>query len=51
MSFALWPGGRSHRLSNLLSAIYPAAQFLGSVLVNNLDLIFIPVVVRHVISP
>lgn len=32
---------RSHRQSNLLCAICPPAQLLSSVLVNNLDLIFI----------
>jgi hypothetical protein len=42
---------RSHRLSNLLLAIHPLAQFLSSVLMNNIDLIFITVVVRHVFSP
>ena len=42
---------RSHRLSNLLLAIHPLAQFLSSVLVNNIDLIFITVVVRHMFSP
>ena len=41
----------SHRLNKLLFAIHPAAQFLSSVLVNNLDLIFTTVVVRHVLSP
>jgi hypothetical protein len=43
---------RSHRLlSSLLLVIHPLAQFLSSVLVNNFDLIFITVVVRHVLSP
>jgi hypothetical protein len=43
---------RSHRLlSNLLLAIHPPAQFLSSVRVNNFDLIFITVVVRHMFLP
>jgi hypothetical protein len=42
---------RSHCLSNLLFAIHPLAQFLSSVLVNNSDLIFITVVVRHLFLP
>src|SRR5713101_2122502 len=50
VSVALWPVDRSHRLSHLLFAIHPSAQFLNSVLVNNFDLIFITVVVRHVFS-
>src|SRR5450755_2232808 len=44
-SFALCPVDRSHRLSKLLFAIHPLAQFLSSILVNNFDLIFITVVV------
>ena len=51
VSFALWPVDRSHRLNNLLRAIHQPAQFLSSVLVNNSDLIFIAVVVRHICSP
>jgi hypothetical protein len=51
VSFALRPIDRSHRLSNLLRAIHQPAQFLGSVLVNNSDLIYITVVVRHIFSP
>ncbi len=51
VSFASWPVDRSHRLSNLLLAIHPLAQFLSSVLVNNIDLIFITVAVRHMFSP
>ena len=47
----LCPVDRSHRLNNLLFAIYPPAQFLSSVLVNNFDLIFITVVMRHLSSP
>jgi hypothetical protein len=47
----LCPADRSHRLSKLLFGIHLPAQFLGSVLVNNSDLIFITVVVRHVSSP
>jgi hypothetical protein len=42
---------QSHRQSNLLFAIHPPAQFLSSVLVNNFELIFITVVVRHVLPP
>ena len=51
VGFAPCPVGRSHRLSKLFFAIHPAAQFLISVLVNNFDLIFITVVVRHLLSP
>jgi len=51
VSSALCPADRSHRLSKLLFGIHLPAQFLGSVLVNNSDLIFITVVVRHVSSP
>jgi hypothetical protein len=51
VSFAVYPVGRSQRLSNLLSAIHPPAQFLGSVLVNNSDLIFNTVVMRHLYTP
>jgi len=43
--------GLSYLLSNLLCAIHPPAQFLSSILVNNFDLIFITVVVRHMFSP
>src|ERR1039458_9607695 len=50
VSFSLCPVDRSHRLSNLLFAIHPLAQCLSSVLVNNFDLIFITVVVRHTIE-
>ena len=50
VSFASWPVDRSHRLSNLLLAIHPLAQFLSSVLMNYIDLIFITVVVRHMFS-
>ena len=42
---------RSHRLSNLLFAIHPPAQLISSVLVNNFDLVFIAVLVRHVFPP
>jgi hypothetical protein len=42
---------RNHRLSNILRAIHPTAQFFNPVLVNNSYLIFITVVVRHVFSP
>jgi hypothetical protein len=51
LGFDAWPVDRSHRLSNPLLAIHPLAQFLSSVLVNNIDLIFITVVVRHMFSP
>ena len=51
VGFALCPVDRSHRLNKLLFAIHPPAQFLSSVLVNNSDLIFITVVVRHLFSP
>jgi hypothetical protein len=48
---ALRPLERSHRLSKLILAIHPPALFLGSVLVDNYDLIFITVVVRHLFAP
>src|ERR1700674_5326030 len=51
ISFASWPVDRGHRLSHLLLAIHPLAQFLSSALVKSFDLIFITVVVRHVFSP
>jgi hypothetical protein len=51
VSVALWPVDCGHRLSHLRFAIHPPAQFLSSILVNNLDLIFITVAVRHVLSP
>jgi hypothetical protein len=51
VSFALLPVDRSYRQSNLLRAICPPAQLLSPVLVNNVELIFIPVIVRHVLSP
>jgi hypothetical protein len=52
VSFALCPVDLSHRLSKLIFAIHPPAQFLSSVLLNNSDLIFITmIVVRHVFSP
>jgi hypothetical protein len=41
----------SHCLSNLHYAIHPRAHFLSSVLVNNSDLIFITVFVRHLFLP
>ena len=47
-----WPlVDHSDRLSQLLLYPHPPAQFVGSVLVNNSDLIFITVVVRHLFSP
>jgi hypothetical protein len=49
--FALFPVDRSHRLSKLLFACHPPAQFLRSVHVHYSDLIFIAVVVRHLFSP
>jgi len=48
VSFGVRPGARSDCLGNLLRAVQPPAQFLGSVLVDNSDLIFTTVVVRHV---
>jgi len=51
VSFGVWPGARSDSLGNLLRAVQPPAQFLGSVLADNSDLIFTTVVVRHVFSP
>jgi len=42
---------RSGRLRNLLFAIHPPAQLLSSVLVNDSDLVFIAVVMRHVFPP
>ena len=45
--FAWRPGERGHRLSELLFEIHPPAQFLSTVVVNNPDLIFVTVVVRH----
>ncbi len=42
---------RGDCLGNLLRAVQPPAQFLGSVPVDNSDLIFTTVVVRHVFSP
>ena len=45
------PLERSHRLSKLILAIHPPARFFGSVLVNDYDLIFIAVVVRHTFAP
>jgi hypothetical protein len=51
VSFVLWPVARSDCLGNLLRAVQPPAQFLGSVPADNSDLIFTTVVVRHVFSP
>jgi hypothetical protein len=48
IGIALCPVGPSHRLSHLFVAIHPPAQFLRSVLVNDCDLIFITVGVRHI---
>jgi hypothetical protein len=42
---------RGHRLCKLLLTIHPPAQFVSSVLVNNSDLIFTTVFVRHMLSP
>ena len=47
VGFALCPVDRGHRLSKLLFAIHPPGEFLGSVLVSNLELIFVNVNVRH----
>jgi len=51
VSFGLWPVARSDCLGDLLRAVQPPAQFLGSVRVDNFDLIFTTVVVRHVFFP
>ncbi len=48
---AVRPVDGSQRWSHLLFALHPPAQVLRSVLVNNSDLVFTPVVVRHVCSP
>ena len=50
-SFGFWPVARSDCLGNLLLALQPSAQFLGSVPADNSDLIFTAVVVRHLFSP
>jgi hypothetical protein len=42
---------RGDCLGNLLRAVQPPAQFLGSIPVDNSDLIFTTVIVRHVFSP
>ncbi len=49
--FAWRAADRRHRLGNPLFALHPPAQLLSSVLVNNFDLVFITVVVRHVFPP
>jgi len=51
VSFGLWPVAHSDCLGDLFLAVQPRAQFLGAVLVDNSDLIFTTVVVRHVFSP
>src|SRR5664280_3514257 len=51
VGFALCSVDRGHRLSKLLFAVHPPAQFVSSILVNNSDLIFITVIVRHLFSP
>src|SRR5208282_263458 len=51
VSFGLWPVAPSDCLGNLLRTVQPPAQFLGSVLVDNSDLVFTTVVVRHVFAP
>jgi len=51
VSFVLWPVARSDCLGNLLRAVQPPAQFLGSVHVDNSDLIFTTVAVRHIFLP
>ena len=51
VSFVLRPVTRSDRLGNLLCAVQPHAQFLGSVPADNSNLIFTTVVVRHMFSP
>jgi hypothetical protein len=50
-SIAMGPVDRSHRLGYLRFAIHPPAQFHRSVVVNNFDLIFNTMVVRHMLSP
>ena len=50
-SLALRLAIRGDCLGNLLRAVQPLAQFLGSVRVDNSDLIFTTVIVRHVFSP
>ena len=49
--FARRPRECGQSLSEVLFAFHPPALFLGSVLVNNSDLIFVPVVVRHISGP
>jgi len=51
VSLALLLAIRGDCLGNLLRAVQPPAQFLGSVPVDNSDLIFTTVFVRHVFSP
>ena len=51
VSFGLWPVAPSNCLGNLLRAVQPHGQFLGSVPSDNSYLIFTTVVVRHVFSP
>jgi hypothetical protein len=51
VSFAWWLAIRGYCLNNLLRAGQPPAQFLGSVPMDNSDLIFTTVIVRHVFSP
>jgi len=50
VSFVLWLAVRSDCLGNLLRAVQPPAQFLGSVPADNSYLIFTTVVVRDVFS-
>jgi hypothetical protein len=51
VSLALRLAIRGDCLGNLLRAVQPPAQFLGYVPVDNSDLIFITVIVRHVFPP
>jgi len=51
VSLALRLAIRGDCLGNLLRAVQPPAQLLGSVPVDNSDLIFTTVVVRHVFPP
>ena len=53
-SSTLLPPNNGNRVGGIVETGYPVqppAQFLGSVLVDNSDLVFTTVVVRHVFSP
>ena len=51
VSLALRLAIRGDCLRHLLRAAQPPAQFLGSVLMDNSDLVFTTVIVRHMFSP